>query len=129
MSGFKTGFSRVPKHSRFNYESRYAKEEKGIENRRKSITLEKGAFYKNSKTLSKFRDPSISHYKQNTRSRKRSLYLSSLAMMTCVFLFFNIGSKYVILGRAFTISPAAGIFALLFLLILLIFFIRLNNKT
>lgn len=129
MSGLKSGFSRVPKHSRFNYESRYGKEEKGLENRKKSITLEKGAFYKNSKTFSKLREPSITHYKHNTKARKKALYLSSISMMTCVFLFFNIGSKYVILGRAFTISPAAGIFALLFLLILLIFFIRLNNKS
>ena len=39
----------MPKHSRFNYESRYSKEEKGLENRKKSITLEKGASFQTQK--------------------------------------------------------------------------------
>ena len=55
MAGFKSVFSRVPKHSKFHYESRYGKEEKGLENRKKSIKLEKGAFFKHSKTFSKFK--------------------------------------------------------------------------
>ena len=62
----------MPKHSTFHYEARYSKEEKGLENRKKTLKLEKGSFYKHSKTLSKFREPSIAHYNHNTNSRKNA---------------------------------------------------------
>lgn len=128
MAGFKSIFSRVPKHNKFHYESRYGKEEKGLEARKKKIKLEKGAFFKHSKTLSKFREPSITHYNHNTVSRKRSKYIVLLLMMACVFVFFNIGSKFKFLGFVMNINIIAGIFALLLLLVLLIVFLRLNNK-
>lgn len=128
MAGFKSIFSKVPTHSKFHYESRYSKEEKGIDNRRKKITLERGSFYKHSKTLSKFRDPSIAHYKHNTQSRKNSKYLLTILMMACVFVFFNIGSQFKFFGFVMSINPVTGIFALVLLLILLVVFLRLNNK-
>lgn len=116
MSGLKSGFSRVPKHSRFNYESRYGKEEKGLENRKKTIQIEKGALYSNSQSFSKLREPSISHYKHNTRHRKYMKYTLTLLMLGCILTYYNYGGY-------------PGILALLFLLILLIVFIRLNNKS
>ena len=116
MSILKSAFSRVPKHSKFNYEARYAKEEKGLDNRKNKLKLEKGAFFKHSKTFSKFRDPSITHYKHNTTSRKRAKYILSLAMMACIYVFYMKGGY-------------AGIFSILLFLILLIVFIRLNNKS
>lgn len=128
MAGFKSIFSKIPTHSKFHYESRYAKEEKGLENRKKKITLERGSFYKHSKTLSKFRDPSITHYQHNTKSRKNAKYVISLLMMACVFVFFNIGNKFAFFGRVVNINPVSGIFAMVLLLILLVVFLRLNNK-
>jgi uncharacterized membrane protein len=115
MSILSSKFSRVPKHSVFNYEARYAKEEKGLENRKTKIQLEKGSFYKNSKTLSKFRNPSIAHYEHNTTGRKIAKYALTLAMMTSIYVFYVKGGL-------------AGLFALGFLLLFLIIFIRLNNK-
>ena len=129
MAAFKSIFSRIPKHSKFHYETRYAKEEKGLENRKSKLILEKGAFFKHSKTLSKFRNPSISHYNHNTKSRKRSKYVILLLMMACVYVFYHIGSKIKILGFVLNINAIAGIFALLLLLVLLIIFLRLNNKS
>lgn len=128
MAGFKSIFSKVPQHSKFHYESRYAKEEKGLENRKKKITLERGSFYKHSKTLSKFRDPSIAHYQHNTKSRKNAKYMITILMMACVFVFFNIGSQFRLLGFVMNINAVSGIFALVLLLILLVVFLRLNNK-
>lgn len=128
MAGFKSIFSRVPQHSKFHYESRYTKEEKGLENRKRKIRLERGSFYKHSKTLSKFREPSIAHYKHNTKSRKNAKYLMTILMMACIFVFFNMGSQFRFLGFVMNINAVAGIFALLLLLILLVVFLRLNNK-
>lgn len=128
MAGFKSIFSKVPQHSKFHYESRYAKEEKGLENRKKQIKLERGSFFKHAKTFSKFREPSIAHYKHNTVSRKNTKYITTVLMMACVFVFFNIGSKFKILGFIININAAAGFFALILLLILLVVFLRINNK-
>lgn len=128
MSGFKSVFAKVPKHSRFHYEARYAKEEKGLEHRKKILKIEKGSFYKHSKTLSKFRDPSIAHYNHNTNARKNAKYMVSILMMACVFVFFNIGSKFNIAGFILSINAVAGIVSLFLLLILLVVFLRLNNK-
>lgn len=128
MSGFKSVFAKVPKHSRFHYEARYSKEEKGLENRKKTITLEKGSFYKHSKTLSKFREPSIAHYEHNTSSRKNAKYMVTILMMACIFIFFNIGSQFRMLGFVININAFAGIVSLFLLLILLVVFLRLNNK-
>lgn len=128
MAGFKSIFSKVPQHSKFHYEARYSKEEKGLENRKKKITFERGSFFKHSKTLSKFREPSIAHYKHNTISRKNTKYIVTVLMMACVFVFFNIGSKFRMLGLTISINAATGFFALLLLLILLVVFLRINNK-
>lgn len=117
MSLFKSAFSRVPKHSKFHYQPRYVKEKKGLEKRKREIKLEKGSFFKHSKTLSKFREPSISHYKHNSKSRKNAKYIVSIAMMGCIIGYYNFSDRY------------AGMIALAGLFILLIVFIRLNNKS
>jgi len=108
-------FSKTTKHNKFNYVPRYTKEET-LEERKSGIKLERGSFYKHSKTLAQFKNPSISHYKHNTKARKNAKYIITVIMMASVYIFFNYGG-------------IAGLFALAGLLISLIAFIRLNNRT
>ena len=117
MANFLKPLARVPNHSKFSYEPRYIKKkETNLEVRQNSIKLEKGSFYKHAKTFSKLKGDSITHYNHNTKSRKHSKYIVSLAMMACVSVYYLKGGT-------------AGLFALAGLLILLVIFIRLNNKT
>lgn len=106
---------RGPKNNKFNYEPRYQKKENSLENRKSNIRLEKGSFFKHSKTLSKFRGDSITHYNHNTKSRKYAKYILSIAMMGCVYVFFNNGGF-------------PGLIAIGFLFLLLVVFLRINNK-
>ncbi|MFT4644245.1 MAG: hypothetical protein ACI8ZX_000646 [Planctomycetota bacterium] len=106
---------RGPKNNKFNYEPRYQKKENRLENRKTNIKLEKGSFFKHAKTLSKFRGDSLTHYNHNTTSRKNAKYILSILMIGCIYVFFDTGGY-------------PGIAAIGILLILLIVFIRLNNK-
>jgi len=115
MASFLKPLVRSSKNNKFHYEPRYSKE-KTLEDRKNNIKLERGSFYKHSKTLSKFKEPSISHYKHNTKARKNAKYIITLAMMACVYVFYNYGGS-------------AGYFALAGLLISLVAFISLNNRS
>lgn len=106
---------RGPKNNKFNYEPRYQKKENSLENRKTDIKLEKGSFFKHSKTLSKFRGDSITHYNHNTQSRKYAKYILSILMIGCIYVFYEHGGY-------------PGIVAIGILLLLLVVFIRLNNK-
>ncbi len=105
-----------PKTSSFLYIPRYQKKKKGLENRKSSFKLEKGSFYKHSKTFSQFKGPSLTHYKHNTKKRKYAKYIVSLSMMACISYFYLKGGY-------------AGLVALGGFLILLIVFLSLNNKS
>lgn len=116
MSSILKPLMRGPKNNKFNYEPRYQKKTNSLENRKSTVKLEKGSFYKHSKTLSKFKGESLTHYQHNTKSRKYSKYIISLSMMACIYVYYTKGGT-------------AGLFAIGALLILLVVFIRLNNKT
>jgi len=106
--------ARTPKNNKFNYEPRYSKKTT-LKDRKNNIKIERGMFYRHSKTLSKFKEPSISHYKHNTKARKNTKYILTLLMMASVYVVYNYGG-------------IAGYFAMAGLLISLIVFIRLNNR-
>ena len=116
MSSILKPLMRGPKNSKFHYEPRYQKKVNSFKNRQSNIKLEKGSFFKHSKTLSKFRGDSLTHYNHNTKSRKYSKYIISILMIGCVYVFYNNGGY-------------PGMLAIAFLLLLLVVFIRLNNKT
>ena len=116
MANFLKPLARIPNHSKFNYVPRYQKKVNRLEERKSEIKLERGSFYKHSKTFSNLRGPSITHYKHNTQSRKNAKYIVLLSMMACVYSIFVLGGK-------------VGLFAISGLFILLIVFLRLNNKS
>lgn len=116
MKIFSSKFARVPQHQKFNYEPRYLKNEKlPLEER---IRFEKGALLKNSNTLHKHKRTIFSHKDKLTKSRKRTLMFLLLAQMGVIYFIVTNMHK----GWSYTVFP------MIFLLGLLILFIRTNNQ-
>jgi hypothetical protein len=116
MKIFSSKFARLPKHQTFSYEPRYAREEeKPLEER---IKFQKGALLQRSNTLAKHRTPIFSHKEKLSVSRKWNLLLLMGGQMAVAYYLFKNMDR----GWGFIIFP------LVFLLILLVLFIRVNNQ-
>lgn len=119
MDFLKSGFSRVAKHTRFNYEPRYKEDnpekEKPLEER---IRFERGHLLKSSNTLAKHRAPIFSHKEKLSSNKKWKLLLLLSALASVTFYWLKNMQK----GWPHIIFP------LLILLVLLVLFIRANNQ-
>lgn len=116
MKLFTSKFARLPKHSTFTYEPRYAsEEEKPLEER---IQFKKGALIERSNTLAKHRAPIFSHREKLSNTKKWSMLMLIGGQFAVAYYLFNNMSR----GWSHLVFP------LIFLLILLVLFIRENNR-
>jgi hypothetical protein len=116
MKIFTSKFAKIPKHSTFSYEPRYVQEtEKPIEQR---IQFRKGILLERSNTLAKHRSPIFSHKEKLSTSRKWSMLMLIGGQFASAYYWFKNMDR----GWAHLVFP------LIFLLVLLILFIRENNR-
>ena len=116
MKIFSSRFARVPQHQKFHYEPRYVKnEEEPLDQR---IKFERGALLKRTNTLHKYKKPIFSHKEKLSTSRKRTLMFLLLAQMGLIYFIVTNMHK----GWSYIVFP------MIFLLGLLILFIRTNNQ-
>ncbi len=113
----KSSFNKLPQHRKFSYTPRYYDPEKEEMEKKKSLKLERGSFYKNRNSMiaGSFSSSKDRAFRRNTSKRNQFFRTVLLFVMLSIL-------------TLYLLDLVSGIFTFAFLLIFLLLFISKANS-